>query len=93
MRDENSAVSTETLASPRELSIDEAEMVSGGFHWHFNLGRFDHAVGSGMIDGAVGGAVAGAVGGEGVGAVPGAVLGAFGAGLGAAASNIFDQLF
>ena len=57
MRDENSAVSTETLASPRELSIDEAEMVSGGFHWHFNLGRFDHAVGSGMIDGAVGGAV------------------------------------
>jgi len=93
MWDENSAVCTETLASPRELSIDETEMVGGGFHRHFSIGKLDNAMLSGMIDGAVGGAVTGAIGGDGVGAVPGAVLGAFVGALGGGASNIFEQLF
>jgi outer membrane lipoprotein SlyB len=71
----------------RELSLDEAEMVGGGFSW----GRFLHGVQhfgqdveKGMVAGAITGAVGGAIAGDGVGAAPGAVVGSIVGGVGGA---------
>jgi hypothetical protein len=73
--------------SLRELSLDEAEIVGGGFSWGGLLRgveHFGHDVAEGMASGFVMGGVAGAIGGEGVGAAPGAVLGSLGGAVGGA---------
>jgi len=62
----------------RELSLDEAEMVGGGFSWGrflHGVQHFGHAVEKGMVAGFIVGGVGGALAGEGVGAAPGAVTG------------------
>lgn len=61
----------------RELSLDEIEMVGGGFSWgrlfrgveHFSQ-DVEHGMAAGFITGGVAGALA-----DGVGAAPGAVAG------------------
>ena len=73
----------------RELSLDEAEMVGGGFSWgHFLHGveHFGRAVEKGMAAGFITGGVAGALAGEGVGAAPGAVAGSIVGAVGGALS-------
>jgi hypothetical protein len=62
----------------RELSLDEAEMVGGGFSWggfFRGVEHLGHAVEKGMAAGFVTGGIAGALAGEGAGAAPGAVAG------------------
>jgi hypothetical protein len=62
----------------RELSLDEAEMVGGGFSWGgflHGVEHFGNDVAKGMAGGFITGGVAGALAGEGVGAAPGAVTG------------------
>jgi hypothetical protein len=71
---------TPDVAQPaiRELSLDEMEMVGGGFSWGGFFHGVEHlgqAVEKGMAAGAITGGVAGAIAGEGAGAAPGAVAG------------------
>ena len=64
--------------SIRELSLDEMEMVGGGFSWGgFFRGaeHLGHDIEKGMAAGAITGGVAGAIAGEGAGAAPGALAG------------------
>ena len=65
----------------RELSLDEAETVGGGFRWGGFLHGVEHfgrAVENGMAAGFLTGGVAGALAREGAGAAPGAVAGSIG---------------
>lgn len=71
---------TPDVAQPaiRELSLDEMEMVGGGFSWGgFFRGaeHLGHDIEKGMAAGAITGGVAGAIAGEGAGAAPGALAG------------------
>jgi hypothetical protein len=71
----------------RELSLDEAEMVGGGFSWggfFRGVEHFSQSVEKGMAAGAITGAVGGAIAGEGAGAAPGAVAGSIVGGIGGA---------
>ena len=73
----------------RELSLHEAEMVGGGFHWGRLLHGVEHFgqdVEKGMVAGFITGGVAGALAGEGVGAAPGAVAGSIVGAVGGALS-------
>ena len=54
----------------RELSLDETEMVGGGFSWGKVLHGAEHLatdIDKGMVSGAITGAVGGAIAGEGAG--------------------------
>jgi ABC-type dipeptide/oligopeptide/nickel transport system permease subunit len=71
----------------RELSLDEAEMVGGGFSWGRFLHGVDHFgrdVEKGMAAGVITAGVAGALAGDGVGAAPGTVAGSIVGAVGAA---------
>ena len=73
----------------RELSLDEAETVGGGFRWGGFLHGVEHfgrAVENGMAAGFLTGGVAGALAREGAGAAPGAVAGSIVGGLAGALS-------
>lgn len=67
-------------AATRELSIDELDLVAGGWSW----GDFAKAVGAGAAGGGLAGAAAG-----GVGAAPGALGGGLIGGIGYCISQIF----
>jgi hypothetical protein len=80
MQNSNGIAANEGTAL-RELSLDEAEMVGGGFSWGGFLRGAEHLgsdVEHGMAEGAIGGAVTGALAGGGAGAAPGALLGSIG---------------
>jgi hypothetical protein len=75
------AISANEGTALRELSLDEAEMVGGGFSWGGFFRGVQHLgsdVEHGMVEGAIIGGIGGALAGEGAGAAPGALLGSIG---------------
>jgi len=78
MRDQITRTFETEQPSFRELSLDETEMVGGGFSWGGFFRGAEHLardIDKGMVAGAITGGVAGAIAGEGAGAAPGAVAG------------------
>jgi hypothetical protein len=81
MMQNNNGIAANEGTALRELSLNEAEMVGGGFSWGRLLRGAEHLgsdIEHGMAEGAIGGGIMGALAGEGVGAAPGALLGSIG---------------
>ena len=83
-------IAAEEGTALRELSLDEAEMVGGGFSWgglFRGVEHFSQDVEHGMAAGFVAGGVAGALA-DGVGAAPGAVAGSIVGAVGGALKSL-----
>ncbi len=78
---------------PRELSLVELELISGG---DINWGAVYQGATAGLVGGAIGGAIVGGVGGSfagGIGAGPGALAGGLGGAVGGAVTGGLGKLF
>jgi hypothetical protein len=91
MMQNNNAIAANEGTALRELSLDETELVGGGFSWGRLLRGAEH-LGSDVEHGMVEGAIIGGVGGGLAGGPPGAASGALLGSIGGAAQGVLNFL-